>query len=175
MHGHIASHFSNTIQKLLLPEKCKLFNWFYFYNKQLTANILAKKGLASPSRCTPCYNHEESIEYLFFNCNSSDAVWNSFRGGYNVKALLENLNNLWSNWRSTHRLTKLCKASNILAAITYWTLWKEHNNKIVRSEARSSKEVARTTLVLVVDWTKTSNKKYLRDSLQNLRNKQLII
>lgn len=161
MHGDIIFHFGNIIWKLPLSKKCKPFDWSCFYDKQLATDVLTKKRLASPSRCTLYYNHEDNVEHLFFNHNFFNIVWNSFQGGCNIKAFPKNINNLWSDW-SSRRLTKFRKASNILATITCWTLWMERDNITFHSEAHPNKEIARTILVLAVDWTKTSDKKYFK-------------
>lgn len=133
MHGSIVSHVANIIWKLPIPEKCKVFNWICINNKMLTADILAKKGMTGPSRCSLCYSNEETADHLFTNCQFSKAVWNSSRSACNIKDMPMNLINLWTNWQSTHRLLKFLKASDILAAITCCTLWKERNNRIFRS------------------------------------------
>lgn len=104
------------------------------------ADMLAKKGLLDSSRCTLCYNHIKDVDHLFISCSFSGGVWFSLQRGYN-KTLPADLNDLWYNWRTGHRFKKLQKSTDILAAIACWTLWKEHNNKIFRLEARTGNEV----------------------------------
>lgn len=137
----------------------------------LTVDILANKRLASLSRCTLCYNNEKNVEHLFLNCKFSKAVWNFLRSGCSINDMPKNLNQLWSNWRSTRRFIKLRKASDVQATITYRFLWKEWNNRIFYSEDCLSKEVARTILLLAVNWMKLCNKRYMIDKLQNVLQK----
>lgn len=85
-----------------------------------------------------------------------------------IKELPANLVDLWTNWRCTHRLLKCCKAYDILMAVTCWILQKERNNRTFHSEVQSCMQIARTILLLSLDWTKKSNKKFLTDKFQNL-------
>lgn len=47
-------------------------------------DILAKKGVAGPSRCTLYYNHEENADHLFLNYKFSKTIRNVLQNGYEL-------------------------------------------------------------------------------------------
>lgn len=77
-YGGIISQFRKIIQKLPIPEKCKIFNWLCFNNRLLTSEVLAKKGFTGPSRRTLCYLQEETYDHIFLNYSFYRIPWKSF-------------------------------------------------------------------------------------------------
>lgn len=152
MHSSIRPLLVIIIWKLPLPEKCWLFNRLCYHKKLLTTEILAKKGLFGLSRCTLWYNHEEDADHLFTTCKFSSGVWISLQSRHKVKTLPHNLHDLWVNRRSSHMISRLQKASDIISAITCWSLWKERNNRIFCIEPRTGKEVVKSILFLACSW-----------------------
>ncbi|WVZ96532.1 hypothetical protein U9M48_042161 [Paspalum notatum var. saurae] len=86
-HGHFSVrsmyHFlmdqgtpfrSNFIWKLKIPLKIKIFLWYLHHGLILTKDNLAKRNWHESQKCCFC-DSNETIEYLFFECQHAKNFW----------------------------------------------------------------------------------------------------
>lgn len=115
------------------------------FNKSwlLTTEVLTKKGLEGPSRCTLSYTNDKSFDHLFLNCNFSRLTWNFFLKSNNTPYPSGNVNDWWTNWRDKHMISKCqIKWHQTFSPLSF-------AGYLFYSEGRSSSEVAKTNLFLV--------------------------
>lgn len=67
--------FPFSLWKVTCPLKTILFSWLLFRNRNLTWEVLQKKGWQGPGRCSLCQNAEESNFHMFFQCPVSQQIW----------------------------------------------------------------------------------------------------
>lgn len=61
--------------KVSCPLKAILFSWLVFFNRNLTWEVLQRKGWSGPSRCVMCGLASESNDHIFFQCPASALIW----------------------------------------------------------------------------------------------------
>ncbi|XP_028085522.1 uncharacterized protein LOC114286545 [Camellia sinensis] len=106
--------------QLKIPPKWILFVWKCLHNILPVKGELKKRGLNIDPICSRCFQHEESIEHLFFDCPISQRVWRGlvlgldfgvgrplsffswFRGWvqhiHDSKILIHSIGLLWAIW-----------------------------------------------------------------------------
>lgn len=67
--------FPAKLWKAHCPLKSILFSWLLFSNKNLSWEVLQKKGWQGPSVCQFCSAAAESNYHMFFDCSASTAIW----------------------------------------------------------------------------------------------------
>eukprot|EP00253_Pinus_taeda_P025144 PITA_25144 len=64
-----------TLWKAACPTKMILLSWLIFWNRNLTWEVLQRKGWNGPGRCAFCRDAEETNLYMFFQCHSTQQIW----------------------------------------------------------------------------------------------------
>ncbi|XP_028066181.1 uncharacterized protein LOC114269111 [Camellia sinensis] len=80
--------------KFKIPPKWILFVWKCLHNILPVKRELEKRGLTIDPICSSCFQHEESIEHLFFDCPISQRV-QQIR---NSEILIHSIALLWAIW-----------------------------------------------------------------------------
>jgi hypothetical protein len=61
--------------------KVNVFCWLLAHMKVITLENIRKHGIAGPSRCAICLNHEEMIQHLFVDFFFAKEFWTLFLDG----------------------------------------------------------------------------------------------
>jgi hypothetical protein len=65
---------NNKIWKRRIPLKIKIFAWHLRRGVNLTKDNLVKRNWHGSKKCVFCH-HDETIKYLFFQCNFARSIW----------------------------------------------------------------------------------------------------
>ena len=139
------------IWKLPLPEECKIFNWFCYNNRVLTWDVLNKKGMKSPSKCSLCGSHSETSDHLFVSCLFTKKIWSHLLPH---TPILDEVQEFWHLGRQRHVDKKFLKASDTLIAIALWCIWVECDYRTFRCEALCQTTVVKKIIFLFNDLDK---------------------
>ena len=81
VYDHLCSNETganyNLIWKAKIPLKIKVWLWLIEHNAILTKDNLAKRNWTGDMQCCFC-NSTESIDHLFFECDTVKYIWSSF-------------------------------------------------------------------------------------------------
>jgi len=115
----------NLIWKLKLPLKIKIWLWLIEHNALLTKDNLAKRKWSGDMHCRFC-NESESIDHLFFECNTAKYIWSlvAFVLGANHRPT--SFGQFWQ-WISVLLPNRKQFYMIGLAAIC-WAIWTTRNN-----------------------------------------------
>eukprot|EP00253_Pinus_taeda_P016842 PITA_16842 len=132
-HPAFFSHmiFPPPLWKVSCPLKMVLFLWLVFCKKNLTWEVLQRKGWSGPGRCSLCLLDSESNLHLFFQCPITTSIWYdlSFSFGFPHLSFSSVQDGIrwWSCqsvlWRS-------------LFAHSCWLIWKWRNASIFQDTRR---------------------------------------
>ena len=70
-----ASMFPMPLWKVTCPLKSILFSWLVFSNRNLSWEVLQKKGWNGPGRCSMCLSDHETNVHMFFQCAHTLQIW----------------------------------------------------------------------------------------------------
>eukprot|EP00253_Pinus_taeda_P032611 PITA_32611 len=120
--------FPMPLWKVTCPLKMVLFSWLIFCNRNLTWEVLQRKGWQGPGCCAMCQNAVESNLHMFFQCPSSMLIWYdlsiSFGFPYLIFSSVQYDFMWWSgqseSWRS-------------LFVHACWLIWKWRNGTIFQN------------------------------------------
>ena len=156
--GRISSVIMPQIWKTKAIPKCKLHTWLLFHNKCLTADNLAKRGWPHNPVCPLCNNAPETAIHLHVSCAFSQTVWTKLLADLHLPGALcpsltaNNLRRCWSAVNTIVVPALLIKRWKSLAMLTWWSLWKERNNRIFRNKSRLPNEVAEHIILELNQW-----------------------
>jgi len=71
-NGHVRQN--RTLWKTRIPLKIKIFMWYLHRGVVLTKDNLAKRNWHGSKKCVFC-SHDETIQYLFFDCHFAKFLW----------------------------------------------------------------------------------------------------
>lgn len=114
--------FPPIFWKASCPLKMILFSWLLFSNRNLSWEVLQRKGWQGPGRCQMCRNDAESNLHMFFQCGASSSIW------YDLSLIYGFSHRVFSSvqdgflWWSAQ-----CPSWRSLFIITCWFLWKWRN------------------------------------------------
>eukprot|EP00253_Pinus_taeda_P014556 PITA_14556 len=128
--------FPFSLWKAACPLKMVLFSWLLFWNRNLTWEVLQKKGWQGPGRCTLCSSADETNHHLFFQCQASLQIWYDLSLSkdfpYLVFPSVQDGFFWWSaqtdSWRT-------------LFLLVCWIIWKWRNNSIFNSYWRPTSSI----------------------------------
>jgi hypothetical protein len=105
--------------------------------KNLTWDILQKRGWKGPGYCSLCKADNESINHIFIICPFAKAVWNALTQDLNLKRswMGVTLVECMKNW------TKDKSVPSYLAAYAMWYIWQERNKTLFEDIKPSVKTV----------------------------------
>lgn len=85
--GKICLWFSKFLWKTKVPSKIKIFRWLMTKRNILTKQNLLRRGWKGGKSCV-YYGHDESIDYLFFQCFVASPVWSLMKCAFAHNLLL---------------------------------------------------------------------------------------
>lgn len=123
--------FPPSLWKVSCPLKMILFTWLLFRNRNLSWEVLQKKGWQGPGRCIMCLNAVETNYHMFFQCPASRLIWYELSISLGFPHLfvssVQDDFKWWSDqiapWRS-------------LFTLVCWSLWKWRNESIFQNSRR---------------------------------------
>ncbi|XP_057808818.1 uncharacterized protein LOC131023288 [Salvia miltiorrhiza] len=71
------------IWEKFIPERRSLICWCIIHKRLPTFDGLMRRGMMGPNRCAVCGMAEESINHLFWECNSIQPIWREFANWFN--------------------------------------------------------------------------------------------
>ncbi|KAF5200412.1 hypothetical protein FRX31_010001, partial [Thalictrum thalictroides] len=71
------------VWEVKVPSFVKFFMWSLVWNRILTVDQLAAKGIIVPNSCVMCANTPEDTHHLFLSCPVSLQVWRALIGHIN--------------------------------------------------------------------------------------------
>lgn len=116
-----------TIWKMKIPLKIKIFAWYLRRGVTLTRDNLAKRNWNGPKNCVFCY-YNESIQHLFFECHFAKFMWRavSLTFGLRTPYSVYDLFNLWARGFSPKDRLKI-----LVGAIAIcWAIWLSRNDVV---------------------------------------------
>lgn len=113
----------NSLWKLKIPSKIKLFCWKALNNTLPTKLNLLKRGIASDLYCPICGNEVESTDHILFQCCRAKEIWEIT---FNRVFLETNFNGSFvDRWL---KIVESCSSSELgLVAVTCWSIWNDRN------------------------------------------------
>lgn len=123
--------FPFPLWKAACPLKMILFSWLLFQNKNLSWEMLQKRGWQGPGGCSLCLSAEETNYHLFFQCQASQQVWYELYLSLDFPYLgfssVQDGFFWWSAQIDTRRT---------LFILVCWSIWKWRNDSIFNSSPR---------------------------------------
>lgn len=117
--------FPQSFWKVACPTKMILLSWLIFWNRNLTWEVLERKGWHGPGRCAFCRDAEESNLHMFFQCHVTHQIWYelsfSMDFPYTVFSSVQEGISWWSTQSSARRSIFL---------MVCWHIWKWRNDSI---------------------------------------------
>lgn len=114
-----------TLWKLKLPMKIKVFLWLLLHRSILTKYNLPKRDWHGEKKCKFCAM-DESIDHLFFSCPMARYVQRAELCSFNLKTTPGSSSDLTEKWIQQFSKSTL-KLVLIGVAVILWTLWKARN------------------------------------------------
>lgn len=111
--------FPYKFWKVSFPLKAILFSWLVFFNRNLTWEVLQRKGWSGPSRCVMCGLASESNTHIFFQCPASALIWHDLSTAHGFPPqVFPTVQEAFRWWGAQHPLWRSLFIS------TCWCLWK---------------------------------------------------
>eukprot|EP00253_Pinus_taeda_P002292 PITA_02292 len=123
--------FPFSLWKVTCPLKMILFSWLLFRKRNLTWEVLQKKGWQGPGKCALCQNAEEPNFHMFFQCPTSQQIW------YELSISLDFPHYGFSSvqdgffWWSDQMVPR-----RSMFIMVCWTIWKWRNESIFNCSRR---------------------------------------
>jgi hypothetical protein len=110
-----------------IPLKIKIFAWFLRRGVILTKDTLVKRNWHGNIKCV-FYHHDETIKYLFFQCNFARSIWSVIHVASNLYPS-RSVANVFGNWLYgiDHKFRTIIQVG---AFAVIWSLWLCRNDKI---------------------------------------------
>lgn len=117
-----------------------LYCWMAFLEGLKTSDILAKRGLGSPTDCCFCLSHSESHTHLFFECTYSMNLIRTLLPNGNFLLMQCSLKQIYSSVDyKDHKIIIRLQLLIISAAVYF--LWRERNNRLFFHSASSVEDL----------------------------------
>lgn len=142
LYAALTSGPSNNTQLIFPPSLWKvpcllkmiLFTWLVFWNRNLTWEVLQRKGWQGLGRCAMCENATETNFHMIFQCRSSLHIRYhlslSFCFPYHIFFSVQDGIKWWSEQNTSWRT---------LFVLVSWFLWKWRNEYIFQNSRRPLK------------------------------------
>ena len=138
--GSIRFSFRDTIWNSGAPLKCRVFCWLALRGKCNTADCLQKKGWPHNAACVFCLSEQETALHLLATCPVISRLWEkiirtaalnpNLRPRADIASLEE-----WIMTTSRRLPQATQKSWTALVHLTWWSIWKERNNRIFNNKA----------------------------------------
>ena len=131
-----------------IPPKLQNFLWQLFHNSLGVREVLAKRHIIPLSHCGLCTTHNESIDHLFGGCPSLIPLWQlpDFKDWIPHFLPLPTVPLTLSNLRPH-------QPSLIKFVFLLWSIWKERNSVIFRTEPLNIHRILHKAKFLFSEWT----------------------
>lgn len=111
--------FPLNFWKASCPIKMTLFSWLLFSNRNLSWEVLQRKGWQGPGRCR---NDAESNLHMFFQCGATSSIWYDLSLNYGFShRVFPSVQDGYLWWSAQ------CPSWRSLFIIACWFLWKWRN------------------------------------------------
>jgi len=121
----VADVFPMSLWKVPGPLKCTLFTWLVYFNRNLSWEVLQRRGWNGPGRCALCLSDLESNSHMFFQCQQARNIWYelslSFSFPYHVFSSVQEGFTWWS---------AQCTSLRSIFVSVLWGIWRWRNNCI---------------------------------------------
>ncbi|XP_058734014.1 uncharacterized protein LOC131605705 [Vicia villosa] len=147
--------------KMNIPLKIRVFAWVMFISKLPSKDLLARRGMSNNSfnlNCVLCESHEESLNHLFFLCQTSKAVWEKIYMwlGDNINFSLEEFM-CFDVIQEKVRNISTRDIVNIIWLATLWSLWLMRNVIVFDNASYSFEAVYTNVMFFSWRWLACSN------------------
>jgi hypothetical protein len=125
--------------------------WLAGLGRLRTMDRLHSAGIITNAACSFCGTHTESHEHLFFECQTSQTVWQTV----NARANIYWPNSSWSNLLQWASATYSMKTNiqhtiaRLLLSTTVYQLWYERNTRIFSNQFQTTTTIAEEVFQLV--------------------------
>lgn len=118
--------------------RCSFITWTAYLGRLPTRDRLISWGLSVPPGCVLCSAADESISHLFFQCSFAATTWSRFCGRYMATppVSLAALMVMCQQMQGPHALRAVV-VLKLLNQVIIYSLWRERNARIFRSESSS--------------------------------------
>lgn len=123
--SHSDTIFPPRFWKARCPLKMILFSWVVFSNRNLTWEVLQRKGWQGPGRCPMCQFVAETNAHMFFQCASTTHIWCELSLSYGFPNRFFSYVQDGFKWWSEQ-----CPSWRTLFILACWFLWKWRNAHI---------------------------------------------
>lgn len=117
--------FPSKFWKSSCPLKAILFSWLVFSNRNLSWEVLQRKGWTGPGRCVMCCQAPETNIHMFFQCPASAKIWYELSLTYGFPHQIFSPVQVAFKWWSEQ-----VPAWRSIFILTCWFLWKWRNARI---------------------------------------------
>lgn len=126
----LSPFFPPPFWKASCPLKMILFSWLLFSNRNLSWEVLQRKGWQGPSQCQMCRNSAECNLHMFFQCGASSSIWYVLSSIYGFShRVFPSVQDAFVWWSAQ------CPVWRSLFIITCWFLWKWRNVHIFQNSS----------------------------------------
>ena len=132
----------NTIWKLSVPNKIKLFIWRCCNNSLAVRHNLKKRGMRVDNTCGVCGAMDETQLHLFFGCEISLMFWFCSPLQLHSPDLVEG--DFLASWEKLcKRIKGRVKGEELLQefAVGLWCLWKNRTDCVFKGSCRSPVDI----------------------------------
>eukprot|EP00253_Pinus_taeda_P034692 PITA_34692 len=117
--------FPQSYWKVACPTKMILLSWLIFWNRNLTWEVLQRKGWHGPGRCAFCRDAEESNLHMFFQCHVTQQIWYELSFSMDFPHTVFSFVQEGISWWSTQST-----ARRSIFLMVCWHIWKWRNASI---------------------------------------------
>jgi len=147
---------AKILWKARAPGKCKFFGWLAIHDRCWTAERRKRRNLQQDDTCVLCCQDSEAISHLLVGCSFSRQVWYKILLRANWHAVTPHqpyvdFADWWQAGRKCfNKVDRQCFDS--LAILTFWIIWKEHNQRTFDHVAHSVEEVVSRAFEEALAW-----------------------
>jgi len=130
-HQQASPSFPHKLWEATCPLKMVLFSWLLFSDKNLTWEVIQRKGWQGPGRCQMCHSEVEKNAHMFFQCVASSSIW------YELSLIFGFSHQTFSSVQEAFSwCSSQCSSRRSLFFLTCWFLWTWRNDCIFKNSGR---------------------------------------
>uniref|UniRef100_A0A0A9GPV4 Reverse transcriptase zinc-binding domain-containing protein n=1 Tax=Arundo donax TaxID=35708 RepID=A0A0A9GPV4_ARUDO len=134
----VPSKFPELIWRIWAPPKCKFFAWL-LQNRVWTADRLQQRGWPNNYFCALCQRNLETGHHMMVECPVVQQIWSSVAAWVNCNTLAPShwiIQSSIQDWYASLAPRNAANGTRSLALLTIWSIWRERNNRIFKSNVR---------------------------------------
>ena len=120
--------------KFILP-RMSLHAWKVLRGKEISDDLLQRRGVALASRCELCGACTESLNHIFLHCSFAASVWNYFTSIFEIGVAPPTILEVFNLGNTVEKSPQLKELWLICFTSVLWFLWHARNQ--VRFESRN--------------------------------------